>query len=153
MNIPFRTILTFITLSAVTFIVTLLSSVNSAKADLRLCNETEARVSVAIGYKTDEGWRSEGWWNFSPREDQNACKVLLRGPLRARYFYVYALDITNGGEWSGEARLCTRQKEFTIDGIKDCIPRGFEQTGFFEVDTKNQPSWTVTLTDIDNGRN
>lgn len=124
-----------------------------AKADLRLCNQTKSRISVAIGYKEDNGWRSEGWWDFSPREDQNACKVLISGPLRSRFFYIYALDITNGGEWGGDARLCTRQKEFTIDGVENCIPRGFEQTGFFEVDTRNQASWTVNLTDPGLGEN
>lgn len=118
-----------------------------AHADLRLCNKTNSKISVSIGYKGEEGWRTEGWWNFSPTEDDNACKVLLTGPLRSRFYYVYAIDISNGGEWGGEALLCTKQKEFTIDGIKNCIPRGYEQTGFFEVDTGKQESWTIQLTD------
>ncbi|MEM8839552.1 MAG: DUF1036 domain-containing protein, partial [Pseudomonadota bacterium] len=118
-----------------------------ASADFRLCNKTLSRISVAIGYKSDNGWRSEGWWNFNPRNDPDPCKILIPGPLRARFFYVYAIDVTHGGEWGGPAILCTRQKEFTIDGIKDCILRGYEQTGFFEVDTRNQESWTIELTD------
>jgi len=122
-----------------------------AKADLRLCNQTNSKISVAIGYKGDTDWRSEGWWNFDPRADGNPCKILVPGPLRSRFYYVYAIDITNGGEWGGEARLCTQQKEFTIDGIKECIPRGYEQTGFFEVDTGKQESWTIELTDPDKG--
>lgn len=122
-------------------------STYEAHADLRLCNQTNSKISVAIGYKGEEDWRTEGWWNFTPREESGACKVLLAGPLRSRFYYVYAIDITNGGEWGGEARLCTQQKEFTIDGIKECIPRGYEQTGFFEVDTGKQESWTIQLTD------
>jgi hypothetical protein len=43
--------------------------------------------------------------------------------------------------------MCTRDKEFTIKGTDDCLARGFERTGFFEVDTGDQPSWTVQLTD------
>lgn len=122
-------------------------SSGEAAADLRLCNETNSKISVAIGYKSTQGWSSEGWWNFSPTEDSNSCKVLLPGPLRARFYYIYAIDITNGGEWGGEAKLCTRHKEFTINGIENCILRGYEQTGFFEVDTGTQETWTIQLTD------
>jgi hypothetical protein len=43
--------------------------------------------------------------------------------------------------------MCTREKEFTIRGTEDCLARGYDRTGFFEVDTGEQPSWTVQLTD------
>ena len=38
-------------------------------------------------------------------------------------------------------------KEFTITGIEDCVARGYERSGFFEVDTGDQKSWTVQLTE------
>ena len=65
----------------------------------------------------------------------------------ARFYYIYALDYERGGEWSGQAFMCTRDKEFTIRGIDDCLARGYERTGFFEVDTGEQRSWTVQLTE------
>src|SRR5688572_8248537 len=37
-------------------------SLSPAKADLKLCNNTESRVGVALGYKDAQGWASEGWW-------------------------------------------------------------------------------------------
>ena len=40
-----------------------------------------------------------------------------------------------------------RSKEFTIKGIEDCLARGYDRTGFFEVDTSEQRSWTVQLTE------
>jgi hypothetical protein len=43
--------------------------------------------------------------------------------------------------------MCTREKEFTIRGNTDCLARGYDRTGFFEVDTGEQPSWTVQLTE------
>ena len=43
--------------------------------------------------------------------------------------------------------MCTRDKEFTIRGTEDCLARGYDRTGFFEVDTSEQRSWTVQLTD------
>jgi hypothetical protein len=43
--------------------------------------------------------------------------------------------------------MCTRDKEFTVRGTEDCLARGYDRTGFFEVDTSEQQSWTVQLTD------
>src|SRR6478736_509943 len=114
-----------------------------AAADFRLCNNTSSRVGIALGYKDAEGWVTEGWWNVAARE----CQTLQRGALVARYYYIYAIDYDRGGEWSGQAFLCTREKEFTIRGTEDCLARGFDRTGFFEVDTGDQPSWTVQLTE------
>jgi uncharacterized membrane protein len=114
-----------------------------AKADFRLCNNTGSRVGVAIGYKDNEGWTTEGWWNVSSR----SCETLLRGALVARYYYIYAVDYDRGGEWSGKAYMCSREKEFTIRGTDNCLARGYDRTGYFEVDTGEQRSWTVQLTD------
>jgi hypothetical protein len=43
--------------------------------------------------------------------------------------------------------MCTRDKEFTIRGIGDCLARSYDRTGFFEVDTGGQRAWTVQLTE------
>jgi uncharacterized membrane protein len=116
----------------------------TAQADFRLCNKTGSRIGVAVGYKDGEGWTTEGWWNLPGGH----CETLLRGGLVARFYYIYAVDYDRGGEWSGRAFMCTRDKEFTISrGTEDCLARGFERAGFFEVDTGEQRSWTVHLTD------
>ena len=114
-----------------------------ALADFRLCNNTGSRVGIALGYKDAEGWTTEGWWNVPAR----TCETLLRGALVARYYYIYAVDYDRGGEWSGRAYMCSREKEFTIRGIGDCLARGYDRTGYFEVDTGEQRAWTVQLTD------
>jgi uncharacterized membrane protein len=115
----------------------------TAAADFRLCNNTGSRVGIAIGYKDSDGWTTEGWWNLAAR----SCETLVKGQLVARFYYVYAVDYDRGGEWSGKAFMCTRDKEFTIRGIEDCLARGYDRTGFFEVDTTEQRSWTVQLTE------
>ena len=115
----------------------------SARADFRLCNNTASRVGIALGYKDAEGWTTEGWWNVSSR----SCETLLKGTLVARYYYIYALDYDRGGEWSGQAYMCSRDKEFTSKGTENCLARGVDRTGFFEVDTGEQRAWTVQLTD------
>ncbi len=114
----------------------LLAGSAPALADLRMCNTTGSRVGVAIGYRDAQGWTTEGWWNIAPR----ACET-----------HVHAVDYDRGGEWTGKSVMCTRNKEFTIRGIEDCLARGYERAGFFEVDTGEQKSWTIQLTDTTGG--
>ena len=114
-----------------------------ARADFRVCNTSSARVSVALAYTDGQNWEQEGWWNLKG----NGCETLLHGPLAAQFYYIYAMD-ERGGEWKGKAFMCTSDREFKIDGRQDCYVRGFDRTGFFEVDTgKDARDWTVQLTD------
>lgn len=114
-----------------------------ASAELRICNKTSSRIGIAVGYKDTESWMTEGWWNLAA----NTCETLLQGPLVSRYYYLYSIDYDRGGEWSGRAYMCTQERTFTIKGTEDCLKRGFERTGFFEIDTGEQRSWTVQLTE------
>jgi uncharacterized membrane protein len=116
---------------------------DAASSGLRLCNKTSSRVGVAIGYKQNRQWMTEGWWNVA----KDSCETLVAGTLVSRFYYIYAVDYDRGGVWGGKAVMCTRDKEFTITGIEDCVARGFERSGFFEVDTGDQKSWTVQLTE------
>ena len=115
-----------------------------AFADLRLCNFTESRVGITVGYKDDKGWVTEGWWNVLAR----GCATLITGELKGRFYYVHGIDYDRGGEWAGQSFMCTADPSFTIKGVQDCQKRGFNRTGFFEVDTgDNAKDWTIRLTD------
>jgi uncharacterized membrane protein len=114
-----------------------------ARADLRMCNMTTSRVGIAFGYHDAQGWISEGWWNLKANE----CETIFKGQLTAQYYYLYALDYDRGGDWSGQTFMCTRDREFSIRGIEDCLARGYDRSGFFEINSGNQKSWTVQLTD------
>ena len=139
----FPAILTEAMLRLSAFLAFVFAAAQPAHADFRLCNNTTGRVSVALSYTDGEAWVSEGWWNLKP----SACETLLRGPLAAQFYYVYAMD-ERGGEWKGKAFMCTRDREFRIDGRENCYVRGYDRTGFFEIDTgKDARSWTVQLTD------
>lgn len=130
----------FLIVSTVTAFWVLLGA-SSANADLRLCNNTLNRVSVSVAYTDGTKWVSEGWWNLKA----NGCEILMRGPLAAEFYYVYAMD-ERGAEWKGKTFMCTRDHEFHITGRQDCFVRGFDRTGFFEVDTgKDARNWTVQL--------
>ncbi len=120
-----------------------LSMTAPARADLRLCNQTANLVSVSIGYRAERGWMSEGWWQTPPGD----CRVLYQGDLQKRFYYVHAVDDIGGGAWDGQVFMCTRDETFTIFGVEDCLARGYERTGFFEIDTQNRSDWTVQLTE------
>ena len=113
-----------------------------AKADLRICNETTNPVTVSMGYRAERGWMSEGWWQAPPGD----CRVLYQGDLQRRFYYIYAVDDIGGGAWDGSVFMCTRDETFTIFGVEDCLARGYERTGFFEIDTQNRTDWTLQLT-------
>jgi uncharacterized membrane protein len=114
-----------------------------AQADLRVCNMTTSRVGLVVGHKDAQGWLTEGWFNLRP----NTCDAVLKGNLNQKFYYIHGVDYDRGGEWSGRSFLCTREREFSIRGFENCLARGFDRTGFLEVDTGEQKSWTVQFTD------
>ncbi|MCP4317090.1 MAG: DUF1036 domain-containing protein [Hyphomicrobiales bacterium] len=120
-----------------------LGSAPEARADFRVCNGTQNLVGVAIGYRSDEGWVSEGWWQISA----TSCATLIEGPLASRFYYLYAEDAAKGGRWGGKVDMCVAEDEFKIVDVKNCFTRGYLRMGFKEYDTGQQSSWMVQLSD------
>src|SRR5262249_53837341 len=109
-----------------------------ALADLKLCNTTPNRVGVAIGYRHPAGALTTEGWCTVPGQ---TCETLYKGPLPSRFWYVHAIDYDGGGEWAGQAFMCTVDKAFTIRTTADCGKQGYNRTGFFEVDAQQAPDW------------
>jgi uncharacterized membrane protein len=128
---------------ATTLLAMVAGSAGAARADLRICNTTQSRIGVALGFFDGQNWTTEGWWNLKP----SSCETLLKGKLPQQFYYVHAVDYDRGGEWGGSVKMCVRDREFTINGNRNCLARGFDQVGFFEVDTGQQENWTVELRD------
>jgi uncharacterized membrane protein len=116
-----------------------------AFADLKVCNNTKSLVGVSVGFRENNDWTVQGWWRIPPE----VCASVVEGELASRYYYLHAEDADTGGRWRGPVFMCTSSKQFKIKGLKDCFARGFERTGFFEVDTGNQKSWQVRLNEAD----
>lgn len=120
---------------------------SEAKADFRVCNGTQELVGVAIGYRAEAGWTTEGWWRIPAA----SCKVIIEGTLSSRYYYLYAEDAEGKGRWAGAVNLCIAENEFKITDVKDCFARGYQKMGFREYDTGEQGSWMVQLTEAPRG--
>jgi len=114
-----------------------------AAADFRICNDTRNLVGAALGYREKGNWITEGWWQI-PGE---TCATLIEGNLNSRFYYLYAEDADRGGQWRGDIFMCTSEKQFRVDGVENCFARGYQRTGFFEVDTSEKDSWMVRLTE------
>lgn len=141
---------TRIRLRALPFVAACVASLlgsGTALADLKLCNTTSSRIGVAIGYRDQTGWTTEGWWTLAAQ----TCETLYKGALGSRFWYVHAIDYDRGGEWAGQSFMCTTDKAFTIRGVEKCSDRGFKRAGFFEVDTQAANDWTIRLTDPSEG--
>jgi uncharacterized membrane protein len=124
-------------------LMALLATAAPARADLRVCNESSNPVSIALGYRAERGWQSEGWWVANPSQ----CAIVFQGDLNSRFYYLYVADDIGGGAWDGDNFMCTRDETFTIFDTDNCLARGYERTGFFEVDTQNRTDWTLQLKD------
>jgi uncharacterized membrane protein len=124
-------------------LMALIASAAPARADLRVCNQSSNPVSIALGYRAERGWQSEGWW-VAPT---GQCAIVFQGDLNSRFYYLYVADDLGGGAWDGDNFMCTRDETFTIFDTENCLARGYERTGFFEVDTQNRSDWTLQLKD------
>ena len=113
-----------------------------AHAEFKVCNKSDSLIGVAIGYKLDDEWITEGWWRIAA----DICTPIIEGDLTSRYFYLHAESVDTDGKWRGPVFMCTSNIVFKIRGVKDCFARGYERTGFFEVDTGKQKNWQVRLT-------
>lgn len=115
----------------------------AAFADLEICNDTETRKTVAVGYKSGAEWASEGWWNLKPGQ----CATPVSGDLTHRYYYLLAK--ANGWTFAdGNIVFCTTPRAFTIVGDADCAERGYDTGRFRQIDTgKTAKTFRVALSD------
>ncbi len=133
----------------------LLLTAGNAVAGFKVCNRSDQKISVAIGYKSgDYGWTSEGWWQIESDE----CHNIITGKLNQRYYYVYA---TGGdGVWQarkgeqkggyfciGKAKFTFHNREYETKGEIDCESGGQISKQFLEVDTEDADNFTYNLKD------
>ena len=98
----------------------------------------QPRKPLATTYNSADSFRLAGGFK---------CRTLVKGPLKARYYYLLAVHEGVDGFWEGFQQFCVSSKNFSIKGRENCRKRGYERIGFFEVDTANQLTWVQNLSD------
>lgn len=130
-------------------------TVSASYADFRVCNKSNERASVSIGYNSSEyGWTSEGWWRVPVGE----CVRIINGELKNRYYYVYATG-HKGGTWSGKKSqdggfFCIQKEKYTLHNREyqknntiSCEKGGHQTKKFRVVDTEDNSEFTYNLTE------
>jgi len=115
-----------------------------AFAELEVCNTTETKMNIAIGYEDEGTWTSEGWWVAEAGE----CVDVISGDLTKRYYYVLVDSYGEEGLYDKPERVfnfCVADEAFTIRGDEDCEARGYETRDFNEVDVGDALSYGIDL--------
>jgi uncharacterized membrane protein len=127
-------------------------SAQRADAGFRVCNQSDVRISVALGYlDKPRGWVAEGWWVI----DVGQCSTLYRADLDNRYYYVFAKSTADGGKttWSGKIPYCIQplekfvlvQAQYGKRSQDDCAKAGLGAVNFDVVDTGKEKNHTLNL--------
>lgn len=124
-------------------LILLAAAESPADAAFRVCNKSGHAAQVAIGFYDGKNWSSQGWWPTPAGQ----CSDLVTGPLKARFYYLYAIDEQSGGAWDGNRSFCVGDGQFVIPGRTNCVARGYERRTFFQVDTGDSIDWTENLAD------
>jgi uncharacterized membrane protein len=125
-----------------------------AWAELRFCNRTGSKTTVAIAYvekdapgTTTNGHRGvtlEGWWTFAPGECAQVSGIHVGNHWV--YYHAYAGD----GKWQGSSLLCVPSRAFTTGGSfrrpGDACPGGTQLKGFKRIESEAR-TYTMSLTD------
>ncbi|GAB4522073.1 MAG: DUF1036 domain-containing protein [Roseibium sp.] len=112
-----------------------------AHAGLRVCNGSVDLVNVAVGYETEDGMRSEGWWTITA----NACSQILQEPLTNARYYLHVADGFGESRLGGDITLCIREEKFVLYDGDQCWQRGLIEADFFQIETEGAQDWTVLL--------
>jgi uncharacterized membrane protein len=132
-----------------------LAATSAVRADFRVCNKSNERATVSIGYNSSEyGWTSEGWWRIPIGE----CMNIINGELKNKYYYVYATG-HKGGTWSGRkdqegGAFCIAKEKYTLHNreyrsgdVLNCEKSRFQTKKFRIVDTGESSNFTYNLTE------
>lgn len=120
------------------FVMTIVSGL-PARADLEFCNHTAEKQWVAVGYKSEGVWQSEGWWGV----DADDCATPIIGDLEFRHYYYRLFESSFVGEGFS---FCLKKEVFESEDADDCDSDGFEPADFAGIDTgPNALSYTFAI--------
>jgi uncharacterized membrane protein len=123
-----------------------------ADAGFRVCNRSDLRISVALGYiDRARGWVAQGWFVI----DAGQCSSVYAADLTNRYYYLYAESTADGGKttWSGKVPFCIQKQKFLLFQAEygkntpdDCAKAGLEFANFVIVDAGQDKNHTHAFT-------
>jgi uncharacterized membrane protein len=106
-----------------------------ASAGLKFANTTSETIWLAVASATNDGWRTDGWYEIKP----GRTLEVISGNLKYQYYYVHAYTASRRDYWKGNHDFWVHPTEiFTImhvDGQRPSVPNGGKRVGFQQIDT------------------
>jgi uncharacterized membrane protein len=130
------------------------ASPGTANADYSVCNKSSVNVYVAVAYVDPGGlgFVSKGWRKLIAGN----CQMLVGDGETSdpHNYFVYAVEVGGGREWTGSDGFCTTAKAFKIVGNQNgsfCADHGYNEHGFFHVESPTD-NHTTNLRDSSGGQ-
>ncbi len=121
----------------------LIGSCSSALATIKVCNEFEHPIHVAIAYETSSGWVSESWLTVKA----NACETDTKHTDLTSFYYRGETDAVGSKKWTwGKGQLLSyKDGSFKFQNA-DTKGKGARLEEYSGPDSFKLPTTTVTLT-------
>jgi len=131
-----------------------IAAATPAAADFTVCNRSNTRVDVALGYNNpQQGWISVGWYVVEPGD----CNRALTGSVADDAVYVYAMG-NDGRFWQAQRNqqggwFCVQNRRFTVrlddvqrNNVINCDGNGRSRQ-FIRVNTNGNDNFRFNLDD------
>lgn len=118
---------------------------------LTICNQTQEKSWISIGYREDGAWQSRGWWELEAQD----CIRPWSKDLKGTEMHIYAQQ----GEW-GEtmgvlknsietvSEFCVSEGKFSALGREYCTDQGYASANFRPV-VSDEKGLKINLTAAD----
>jgi uncharacterized membrane protein len=106
-----------------------------AWAGLKFRNTTSETIWLAVASATNDGWRTDGWYEIKP----GGTREVISGDLTHQYYYFHAYTTSRRVSWAGNQGFWVHPTQiFTImhvDRQRPSVPNGAKRLGFQQIDT------------------
>lgn len=131
------------------------ASSNAELTGLTVCNGTEAKSWIAIGYREDGSWQSRGWWGLSANECIRPWSKNLQGA--EMHLYAQQGEFKEGEETGIRVlknpietanNFCVGEAKFSALGREYCLDQGYVAADFRPLATEDK-GLKINLTEDD----
>jgi uncharacterized membrane protein len=114
-------------------VVSLMTLVQPARADLQICSRMSYVVEAAIAIEDKGAAATRGWFRVNPGQ----CRIVIQGtpPGETLYLHARALPVYGGSPLpqAGQADFCVGQGNFTLPATQGCHRSGQKMARFTAV--------------------
>ena len=111
----------------------------SSIVGLKVCNNFQGELRVALGTDDPDDFHTAGWWSIAP----GTCQVLVDHSVANSHVYIEATSADNSIELKGRTKVCLPEYNFELIGFPICD--GSNEKWFTDMGTSPAPARTIIL--------